>query len=245
MIDKLNDLKNRTTDWQKTNENIVDWNDSYMRNKRLEPQKSRERTESLNKSRSVTQQNRSYTDFNLKKNRDAKSQDNSEFLAYTEDVPTPKEPVLKFNEAKETSSGQIKNERDMFNLNEEKKRMNMLFKKNQEKKSVLNKSTHKSVNKKLEKSLNSNITELNYDNLYEYNLIAKSFSSKQLETIKKVLGDGKVKKAPKDQQSTAVNTEYERSLAKEIRDLRTAIKILETQKSQILKDSDEINKCIG
>jgi septal ring factor EnvC (AmiA/AmiB activator) len=42
-----------------------------------------------------------------------------------------------------------------------------------------------------------------------------------------------------------VNSEYERSLAKEIKDLRSAIKILETQKTQILKDSDEINKCIG
>jgi len=41
------------------------------------------------------------------------------------------------------------------------------------------------------------------------------------------------------------NSEYERSISKEVRDLRTAIKILETQKTQILKDSDEINKCLA
>jgi len=86
--------------------------------------------------------------------------------------------------------------------------------------------------------------------LCEYNLIAKSFSSKQLETIKKVLGDSKSKggkniPAISDSNDKSVNSEYERSLAKEIKDLRSAIKILETQKTQILKDSDEINKCIG
>lgn len=112
------------------------------------------------------------------------------------------------------------------------------------------KSNNKSLNKKLEKSLNNNISQLNQDNLYEYNLIAKSFSSKQLETIKKVIGDSKSKSGKNiptisDSNDKAVNSEYERSLAKEIKDLRSAIKILETQKTQILKDSDEINKCIG
>jgi len=73
---------------------------------------------------------------------------------------------------------------------------------------------------------------------------------KQMETIKKVLNDNssKIKNKDKNQlteSDKAVNSEYERSLAKEIKDLRSAIKILETQKTQILKDSDEINKCIG
>lgn len=47
MIDKLNDLKYKTNEWQKTNENIVDYGDSYMRKKRTEKERSKERTDSL------------------------------------------------------------------------------------------------------------------------------------------------------------------------------------------------------
>lgn len=107
------------------------------------------------------------------------------------------------------------------------------------------------MNKKLEKSLNNNIKELTYESLHDYNLATKSFSAKQMETIKKVLNDNHSRNKNKDkinsipESDKAVNSEYERSLAKEIKDLRSAIKILETQKTQILKDSDEINKCIG
>lgn len=47
MIDKLNDLKYKTSEWQKTNENIVDQDDTYLRNKRREKERSKERTENL------------------------------------------------------------------------------------------------------------------------------------------------------------------------------------------------------
>jgi len=72
------------------------------------------------------------------------------------------------------------------------------------------------------------------------------FSNKQLETIKKVLNEkNKKTNNNKENNNSSVNAEFERSISKEIRDLRTAIKILDTQKAQIYKDSEEINKCLS
>lgn len=77
MIDKLEDLKNKTNEWQKNNDSIVDYGDKYMRNKRLEKEKSKEHSDNLLKSKKdklSTSQNYKYSlDKGANKSNDSKS----------------------------------------------------------------------------------------------------------------------------------------------------------------------------
>lgn len=261
MIDKLNDLKYKTNEWQKTNENIVDQGDSYMRKKRREKTRSKERTDSLVKDKQAHKdkdtralgyggRDSSNGKFNEKEKSITDSIQLDQSRSQSPDIIKNDNQSSLISETQILYSEDMPNKSSFSNYNVKVRPGSAISLLSKVSKNST-KSNNKSLNKKLEKSLNNNISQLNQDNLYEYNLIAKSFSSKQLETIKKVLGDTKSNVSKNsvttisDSNDKAVNSEYERSLAKEIKDLRSALKILETQKTQILKDSEEINKCIG